>query len=138
MPEVPGRNPSAEKEFRALCSTLHLDAPVVRRFIGDYLRLLQFRLDRIDRDLRNGDVPSAVVGLLSLATSSAMLGVDDVAGAADELRRQAAAGDLAAVSEGQLALVQRAQAAELRLIRMEAVDPRTGRPAGQADHGRTA
>ncbi|QGN34085.1 hypothetical protein [Microlunatus sp. Gsoil 973] len=132
MPEVHGRNTAAEKELRALCSALHLDAPVVRRFIGDYLRLLQFRLDRIDRDLSNGDVPAAAVGLLSLATSSSMLGATDVAEAADQLRRQAAAGDLAAVAEGLSALVQRAHAAELRLVRMESVETWGARPGHTA------
>jgi hypothetical protein len=49
-----------------------------------------------------------------------MLGATDVAEAADQLRRQAAAGDFAAVAEGQTALVERAHAAELRLFQLEA------------------
>jgi len=120
MTDVDSHSPSAEIELRQLCSSLHLDAPVVRRFIGDYLRLLQFRLDRIDRDLTNGDIASAVVGLLSLATSSSMLGASAVAEAAEQLRRQAAAGDLAAVAEGRSKLVAQVRTAEIRLIQIEA------------------
>lgn len=119
MPEVDCHSPSAETDLRRLCSTLHLDAPVVRRFIGDYLRLLQFRLDRIDRDLNSGDIPSAVVGLLSLATSSSMVGANAVAEAAEQLRRQAAAGDLAGVADGRSKLVAQVRTAEVRLIRIE-------------------
>ena len=120
MTDVDSHSLSAETELRTLCSSLHLDAPVVRRFIGDYLRLLQFRLDRIDRDLTNGDVASAVVGLLSLATSSSMLGANAVAEAAEQLRRQAAAGDLAAVTAGRSTLVARVRTAQVRLIQLEA------------------
>lgn len=120
MRDVDSRSLSAETELRTLCSSLHLDAPVVRRFIGDYLRLLQFRLDRIDRDLTNGDIASAVVGLLSLGTSSSMLGESAVAEAAEQLRLQAAAGDLAAVAEGRSTLVAQVRTAEVRLVQIEA------------------
>lgn len=119
MPEVQGQCPSAETELRALCSALHLDAPVVCRFIDDYLRLLQFRLDRIDRDLGNGDIPSAVVGLLSLSASSSMLGAIGVAEAAEQVRRYAAAGNLAAVAESRGLLVSQARTASARLTRIE-------------------
>lgn len=119
MPDVDTHSPSAETELRRLCSTLHLDAPVVRRFVGDYLRLLEFRLDRIDRDLTSGDIPSAVVGLLSLGTSSSMVGANAVAEAAEQLRRQAASGDVAAVAVSRQELVARVRTAEVRLIRIE-------------------
>lgn len=119
MPEIERHSLCAETELRMLCSTLHLDAPVVRRFIGDYLRLLQFRLDRIDRDLSSGDISSAVVGLLSLATSSSMLGANAVAEAAEQLRLQAAAGDLGAVAEGRSILVAQVRTAEVRLTQIE-------------------
>lgn len=119
MQDLDRHSPSAEAELRMLCSTLHLDAPVVRRFIGDYLRLLEFRLDRIDRDLSSGDIGSAVVGLLSLATSSSMLGANAVADAAEQLRLHAAAGDLAAVAEGRSRLVAQVRTAEIRLALIE-------------------
>lgn len=119
MPEVQGQCPSAETELRTLCSALHLDAPVVCRFIDDYLRLLQFRLDRIDRDLGNGDIPAAVVGLLSLSASSSMLGATGVAEAAEQVRRYAAAGNLAAVAESRSRLVSQARTASVRLTRIE-------------------
>lgn len=119
MPEVQGQSSSAETELRTLCSALHLDAPVVCRFIDDYLRLLQFRLDRIDRDLGNGDIPAAVVGLLSLSASSSMLGATGVAEAAEQVRRYAAAGNLAAVAESRSRLVSQARTASVRLTRIE-------------------
>lgn len=122
MPEVQGQSPCAETELKTLCSALHLDAPVVRRFVGDYLRLLQFRLDRIDRDLANGDIPSAVVGLLSLAASSSMLGATDVARAAEQLQRHAAAGNLTAVAEGRIQLGAQVRTASIRLARIESAD----------------
>ena len=122
MPEGQEQAPSAEAELRSLCFALHLDAAVVRRFIGDYLRLLEFRLDRIDRDLANGDTPSAVVGLLSLATSSSMVGASGVAETAQQLRHHAAAGNLTAVAEDRTRLVAQARSAHARLAQIESAD----------------
>lgn len=119
MPQMQRQCPSAETELRTLCSALHLDAPVVCRFIDDYLRLLEFRLDRIDRDLGNGDIPAAVVGLLSLSASSSMLGATGVAEAAEQVRRYAAAGNLPAVAESRSRLVAQARTASARLTQIE-------------------
>ncbi|GGL74777.1 hypothetical protein GCM10011575_36240 [Microlunatus endophyticus] len=118
MQEGRERNSSAEGDLRTLCSTLHLDAPVVRRFVGDYLRLLQFRLDRIERDLAGGDIPAVVVGLLSLGTSSSMLGATGVVEAADDLRLHASSGDLSAIDAGRASLVAQVRCAEARLTRI--------------------
>jgi hypothetical protein len=121
MPETQGHSPSDEAELTRLCSALHLDAPVVRRFVADYLRLLHYRIDRIDHDLEIGDVPAAVVGLLSLSTSSSMVGALGVADAAERLRLQAASGDLRAVTDGQAKLVAQVELAEPRLARINTV-----------------
>lgn len=93
MTETAPQPPSAEAELRRMCSSLHLDAPVVRRFIADYLRLLEGRLQRIEDHLRSGDTAAATVVLLSLATSSAMLGAWGVAEAADQLRSRSDGAD---------------------------------------------
>ncbi|MBO0811266.1 MAG: hypothetical protein J2P23_04380 [Microlunatus sp.] len=119
MPEVQGQSPCAETELRRLCSALHLDAPIVRRFIGDYLRLLQCRLDRIEHDLGSGDIPSAIVGLLSLSSSSTMLGATGVADAAEQLRRNVSSGNIADVAEGRTLLAAQASTARVSLARIE-------------------
>lgn len=115
-----GRAHPDRNDLQALCSALHLDASVVRRFIADYLRLLPTRLDRIDVDLARGDLPAATVDLLSLATSSTMLGADEVTEAADQLREQTAAGDAVAVAKVRIELISRAEDAKLRLSRISA------------------
>ena len=110
---------SAEADLRALCSHLHLDAQVVRRFVDDYLRLLPTRLDRIDGDLDRGDLPAATVGLLSLATSSTMLGANDVSEAAEQLRERTASGNSAAVRASRQRLLTRVEQARTRLSRIK-------------------
>ncbi|SDS57076.1 hypothetical protein [Microlunatus soli] len=109
---------TAEADLQTLCSTLHLDAPVVQRFVADYLRLLPSRLDRIDSDLARGDLPAATVDLLSLATSSTMLGASDVTEAAEQLRERSASGNPAAVDASRLQLISRVEQAKLRLARI--------------------
>jgi uncharacterized alpha-E superfamily protein len=91
-----------------MCSSLHLDAPVVRRFIADYLRLLEGRLQRIEDHLRTGDTAAATVVLLSLATSSAMLGAWGVAEAADQLRSRTDRDDPSSLSQHLHRLVEQA------------------------------
>ncbi|QDP95029.1 hypothetical protein FOE78_03065 [Microlunatus elymi] len=112
--------PSTDAELRALSSTLHLDAPVVRRFIGDYLRLLDTRVARIEHSLEADDLSTATIALLSLATSSSMVGADDVAEAADQLRLRVAAGNATAIEAGRRRLISRVRQAGLRLADIEA------------------
>lgn len=115
MPDQMREAPSTDAELRVLSSTLHLDATVVRRFIGDYLRLLESRIQRIEHSLEIGDLSSATIALLSLATSSSMVGADDVADAAEQLRMRTAAGNAAAIEAGRRRLISRVGRAKLRL-----------------------
>jgi HPt (histidine-containing phosphotransfer) domain-containing protein len=59
---------------------------VVRQFVTDYLSLLGPRLERLAQLLAAGDDEALVVSILSLESSSAMIGADQVAGAAHALR----------------------------------------------------
>lgn len=118
MTESHSQPVSPEADLQTLCSTLHLDAPVVQRFVADYLRLLPTRLHRIDTDLARGDLPAATVDLLSLATSSTMLGASDVTQAAEQLRERTVSGNSAAVDAGRLQLISRVEQAKARLTRI--------------------
>ena len=120
MPNPDDQTASPEADLRAISSTLHLDPSVVRQFIADYLRLLPTRLHRIDDDLERGDVPAATVSLLSLATSSTMLGADDVSAAAQRVREGSAAGNQAAVRDGRQLLRSSAEHTRDRLARLSA------------------
>lgn len=62
------------------------DQVVFERFVSDYLSLLDTRVETICADLRAGDVDATVVALLSLETTSVMLGADGVVSAARTLR----------------------------------------------------
>lgn len=121
MTETGPQPPSAEAELRCLCSSLHLDVPVVRHFIADYLRLLEGRLQRIDDHLHAGDTAATTVVLLSLATSSAMLGAWGVAEAADRLRTHPVLDDPTAVGEEHQQLVDQVRHARRRLVELHAV-----------------
>jgi hypothetical protein len=121
MTESGPQPPSTEVELHRLCTSLHLDAPVVHRFIADYLRLLEVRLQRIERALTAGDMATATVVLLSLATSSAMLGAGGVAEAADELRSRTGVGDPTTVEHQHRQLVAQAGQARQWLTGINAV-----------------
>ncbi len=121
MTETGPQPPSAEAELRRLCSSLHLDAPVVRHFIADYLRLMEDRLQRIENHLRAGDTAAATVALLSLATSSAMLGAWGVVEAADRLRSHPVLDSLTAVAEEHRLLLDQADHARRRLADLQSV-----------------
>jgi hypothetical protein len=118
MPNPDDQTASPEADLRAISSTLHLDPSVVQQFIADYLRLLPTRLHRIDDDLERGDVPAATVSLLSLATSSTMLGADEVSDAAQRVQEGSAAGNQAAVRDGRRLLLSTAEHTRARLARL--------------------
>ena len=63
------------------------DPSVVDRFVADYVALLDVRLSAIAGFLAAGDHEQAVVAVLSLESTSAMLGVDAVSASAHRLRR---------------------------------------------------
>ena len=123
MPDQKRQAPSTDAELRVLSSRLHLDATVVRRFIGDYLRLLESRIQRIEHSLEIGDLSAATIALLSLATSSSMVGADDVADAAEQLRQRTAAGNAEAIEAGRRRLVSRVGRAQIRLNSIRTDDP---------------
>lgn len=120
MPEIDEQTQPAAGELRALCATLHVDPAVVRRFISNYLRLLDTRIERIERDLDGGDLNSATVGLLSLAASSSMLGAEGVAEAAEQLRQHVRAGSTAGLAGVRRSLHRQAGREQHRLSRIRA------------------
>lgn len=63
------------------------DSAIVDRFVTDYLALLDDRLLAIRQVLALDDEDEAVVSILSLETTSAMIGAQDVVNAAHSLRR---------------------------------------------------
>lgn len=69
-----------------LYSDLGGDEVVVERFVSDYLSLLDTRIETIRADLHANDLGAIVVSLLSLETTSVMLGADGVVAAAHALR----------------------------------------------------
>lgn len=106
-----------------LCATLHVGVPVVRRFIGDYLDLLDRRIGQIDHDLQHDELAAASIALLSLTASSVMLGANGVAETADQLRRYALSADHKpeGIAEGQRILHDQAAQEQLRLRRIWSV-----------------
>jgi hypothetical protein len=79
--------PVAESADRRLVQ-LGLGEETLERFVGDYLQMLDDRLDSIRRCLDGSDVEGARVAVLSLESSSAMLGGDVLAARLGELRHQ--------------------------------------------------
>jgi HPt (histidine-containing phosphotransfer) domain-containing protein len=62
------------------------DPAIVQKFVADYLRLLNGRIETLEDQLARVDFEAASISLLSLETSSAMVGGRDVVGAAHDLR----------------------------------------------------
>lgn len=69
------------------------DDAVVERFVHDYLRLLPSRLSKVQHLMSGGDVEATRVAILSLETTSAMLGGVDVALTARALRHAVQSGE---------------------------------------------
>lgn len=69
------------------------DQVVVRRFVTDYLALLDARIATIRADLQAGDDDATQVSLLSLETTSVMIGASAVADAARAVRIAVEHGD---------------------------------------------
>lgn len=72
--------------LRKLHADLGGDQVVFERFVCDYLALLSTRVETIRAALRADDQEATVVSLLSLETTSVMLGADGVVSAAHALR----------------------------------------------------
>ena len=69
------------------------DEAVIQRFVHDYLRLLPSRLSKVQHLMSGADVEATRVAILSLETTSAMLGGVDVALSARALRHAVQSGD---------------------------------------------
>ncbi len=76
------RNPSLEQLRRDLNDDVAVD-----NFVADFLDLLDIRLTGLQRLLQRGRIEDAVTALLTIETSGLMVGADDLADAAAELRR---------------------------------------------------
>ncbi|HET9872656.1 MAG TPA: hypothetical protein VFP89_08700 [Propionibacteriaceae bacterium] len=72
--------------LRKLYDEVGRDEGIVARFVGDYLALLDRRIETILEELDSGDVEAAVVAVLSLETTSGMIGARGVVDAARQLR----------------------------------------------------
>ena len=88
------------------------DDLIVARFVHDYLELLDSRLDRLRPLLEGSDADATRLSILSLESSSAMLGATDMVQAAQTLRLAVAASKVNQTQSLLLALNSRA--AELR------------------------
>ncbi|MBM7799479.1 HPt (histidine-containing phosphotransfer) domain-containing protein [Microlunatus panaciterrae] len=62
------------------------DGEIVQHFVVDYLAMLDERFERIRRHVENGDHKEALIALLSLESSSHMVGAFDLVAAARRLR----------------------------------------------------
>jgi hypothetical protein len=106
--------PVRESELGPLASEVGHDTGIVERFVGDFLALLDQRLDSVTASLAVADHESAVVTLRSLETTGAMLGARELVRASWELR--ACLGDPGADVETPLAaLLGAADRVRLRL-----------------------
>jgi hypothetical protein len=72
--------------LRQLASDVQGDTSIVEQFVSDYLSLLNGRLGTLQRLVTNTDDDATVVSILSLETTSAMIGAGDVVSAAHTLR----------------------------------------------------
>ena len=72
--------------LRQLASDVHGDTGIVEQFVSDYLSLLNARLGTLQRLVTNTDDDATVVSILSLETTSAMIGAGGVVSAAHTLR----------------------------------------------------
>jgi hypothetical protein len=66
---------------------------MMARFVHDYLELLDHRVSSIRHHLEQRNFMTAHVALLSLESTSVMVGADGLAGAAGRLREAVEAGD---------------------------------------------
>lgn len=73
---------------------------VAQRFINEYLALLPHRQDRILAKLAVGDDETAMDAVLSLKTTSAMVGAVRLSGYCQHLQDQMALGNVAEAAEG--------------------------------------
>jgi hypothetical protein len=85
-PAPPGAEADSDGEVADLYVALGPGEAAMDRFVTDYLLLLDGRLDAIRRCLEDSDIEGARVAVLSLESSSLMLGAGQLAGRLSELR----------------------------------------------------
>jgi len=84
------------------------------RFIDDFVGASANRIARVQRAVDNGALEDALTSLLSLATSSAMIGADSLARAARDLHSEASlSGAMPARAADRLERINSAASAEL-------------------------
>lgn len=83
---APGAETDSDGEGADLYVALGPGEAAMDRFVTDYLQLLDGRLDTIRRCLDDSDIEGARVAILSLESSSVMLGGGPLAGRLAELR----------------------------------------------------
>ena len=74
------------------------DDEMMSRFVHDYLGLLDERVLAIETSLTDGDLMAAEVAMLSLESSSTMVGATGLAQIVRQLRAATRAGDRSALS----------------------------------------
>ena len=79
--------------LRRLAAEVGNDVGVVDRFVCDYLGLLDQRMDGLARLLAADEPQATRIWVLSLETTSSMLGADEVVSAAAAVRALVEAGD---------------------------------------------
>lgn len=97
------------------------DADVVKRFARDFSTSLEEKMDRLDLRLQADDATGAYDAVLSLTTSSAMVGAERLAQAARVLQRMIAADDLAGARRS-TALLRACGAETLRELQEQYLD----------------
>ncbi|HEY5821210.1 MAG TPA: hypothetical protein VIT20_04505 [Propionibacteriaceae bacterium] len=91
------------------------DDAMMARFVADYLALLDQRVITIQAQLRVGRLTTAQVAMLSLESTSTMVGATAMATIVGQLRAALERGDLPALPELSRAMVAEADNVRLQL-----------------------
>jgi hypothetical protein len=106
--------------IRVLTGELSHDAAASLRFIDDYITAWEHRRARVATAVDRLSIDDALAALLSLSTSSAMLGAEGLSQAARALHSEARQlGTIPARGADRLALIGDAVCIELRLVTAE-------------------
>ena len=109
-------------ELRRLLRELSGDLRSRRRFVQTYVEMWPTRLARLEAALDHDDVDESKVVLLSIRSSSVMLGAVGVAGLASAGLRAVEMGDLAHAREISAALEEMGRRSCERLLELDAAD----------------
>lgn len=95
------------------------DDAMMARFVTDYLALLEQRVITIQAQLRTGRLTTAQIAMLSLESTSTMVGATEMATIVGRLRAALERGDLPALPE-----LSRAMVAETDHVRLQLGSPK--------------